>query len=98
MGKELEESHQMQERFKQEAIKISREVVGLFGHSKDDTLLASDVDILTYAGVSFPTTPSPEAFYFFATYLTPKINWSTTKPWKEDLVGDLKVTLTRLCN
>ena len=32
MGKELEESHQMQEWFKQQAVKISREVVGRFGH------------------------------------------------------------------
>lgn len=95
--KELEKSRQIQDRLKQQAITISREVSGLFGNSKDDNLLASNADLLAYAGLSYPSSASPEAFYFFAAYYTPKLDWTTATPWKEEFIRDLKVSLTRQC-
>ena len=95
--KELEKSRQIQDRLKQEAISISREVSGLFGSSKDDNLLASNADLLAYAGLSYPPSASHEAFYFFAAYCTPKLDWTTAIPWKEEFIRDLKVSLTRQC-
>ena len=95
---ELEQSQKTQQRFREQAVNISRQFAGLFGHSKDDTLLSSShLDILSYAGILHPTDISPEAFYFYAAYVTPQLDWIRMTPWKEDSMRDIKATFTRQC-
>lgn len=54
--------------------KMSTNFVGLFA---DEGFLPSDMTYLRYYGFSWPTTPSEEAFYVFATLLTSEENWDS---------------------
>jgi hypothetical protein len=72
---ELDSTQAAVEAYKAALAKLSTNVVDL---SADDRFLPStDMAYLQYYGFSWPTTPSEEAFYVFATFLTPKKNWDS---------------------
>jgi hypothetical protein len=70
---ELNSTQAAVEAFKAALANLSTNVVDLWA---DDRFLSStDMTYLQYYGFSWPTIPSEEAFYIFATFLTPKKNW-----------------------